>query len=302
MRCRTIPVRLRLPKAKSPRKRLHKKPLTFLFLIPSLIGVLLFFVLPFGMVIYYSLVNRPVGGECVGLDNFKALLDNKAFLLGAKNTGILLAVSVPLAVLLPLKLALWLERAIPMKSQLRTAFLSPMLVPIASVILVWQVLFHQNGTLNAYLGSHIDWFHSPWSILMVLLLYLWKNIGYHTILFTAALAAIPRTYIDMANLDGASRTKQFFKVKLPFLAPTIFFVVLMSLIASMKIFREVWLLTGSYPYESLYLLQHFMNNTFRTMDYQKLSAAALMLAVIMGALIAVLLRVESCLDRDTENE
>ncbi|MBR4655198.1 MAG: replication initiator protein A [Oscillospiraceae bacterium] len=200
------------------------------------------------------------------------------------------------------KLALWLERAIPMKSQLRTAFLSPMLVPIASVILVWRVLFHQNGTLNAWLGANTDWFHSTWSILMVLLLYLWKNVGYHTILFTAALAAIPRTYIDMANLDGAGRTRQFYTVKLPFLAPTIFFVVLMSLIASMKIFREVWLLTGSYPYESLYLLQHFMNNTFRTMDYQKLSAAALMLAVVMGALIAVLLAIERRLDRDTENE
>ena len=275
---------------------------TFLFLIPSLLGVLLFFVLPFGMVIYYSLVNRPVNGEFVGLENFKNLLENKAFLLGAKNTAILIGLSVPLAVLLPLKLALWLERAIPMKSQLRTAFLSPMLVPIASVVLVWQVLFHQNGTLNAFLEIHVDWFHSPWSILMVLLLYLWKNIGYHTILFTAALAAIPRTYVDMANLDGAGRTRQFFAVKLHFLAPTIFFVVLMSLIASMKIFREVWLLTGSYPYESLYLLQHFMNNTFRTMDYQKLSAAALMLAVVMGAVIAVLLGIEKKLDADTENE
>ena len=131
MRVQKLLAPLSLPKPKSPRKRFHKKPMTFLFLIPSLLGVLLFFVLPFGMVIYYSLVNRPVNGEYVGLDNFKALLGNKAFLLGAKNTGILLAVSVPLAVLLPLKLALWLERAIPMKSQLRTAFLSPMLVPIA---------------------------------------------------------------------------------------------------------------------------------------------------------------------------
>ena len=285
------------------KRRLHRKQShTFLFLIPSLLGVALFFVVPFGMVIYYSLVNRPVNGEFVGLQNFKSLLDNKAFLLGAKNTAILLGLSVPLAVMLPLKLALWLERAIPMKSQLRTAFLSPMLVPIASVVLVWQVLFHQNGTLNAYLTTRVDWFHSPWSILMVLLLYLWKNIGYHTILFTAALAAIPRTYVDMANLDGAGRTRQFFAVKIHFLAPTVFFVVLMSLIASMKIFREVWLLTGSYPYESLYLLQHFMNNTFRTMDYQKLSAAALMLAVVMGAVIAVLLSIERRLDQDTENE
>lgn len=284
------------------KRRQDRKSASFLFLLPSLAGVLLFFLLPFGMVIRYSLVNRPVDGEFVGLDNFKALLHNKAFLLGAKNTGILLAVSVPLAVLLPLKLALWLERAIPMKSQLRTALLSPMLVPVASVILVWQVLFHRNGSLNAWLGTHLDWFYSPWSILMVLLLYLWKNIGYHTILYTAALAAIPRTYIDMANLDGASRTRQFFAVKIHFLAPTIFFVVLMSLIASMKIFREVWLLTGSYPNQNLYLLQHFMNNTFRNMDYQKLSTAALLLATVLGALIALLLRLESKLDRDTEYE
>lgn len=274
----------------------------FGFLLPSLAGVLLFFLLPFGMVIYYSLVDRPVDGAVVGLQNFQALLRNKAFLLGAKNTAILLAISVPLAVLLPLKLALWLERAVPMKSQLRAAFLSPMLVPVASMLLVWQVLFHQNGTLNAWLGTHLDWFHSPWSIGMVLLLYLWKNIGYHTILFTAALAAIPKTYIDMANLDGAGRTRQFFAIKIHFLAPTIFFVVLMSLIASMKIFREVWLLTGSYPYESLYLLQHFMNNTFQSMDYQKLSAAALLLATVMGAVIALLLGIERRLDRDTENE
>lgn len=284
------------------KRRQDRKSASFLFLLPSLAGVLLFFLLPFGMVIYYSLVNRPVDGDFVGLDNYKALLHNKAFLLGAKNTGILLAISIPLAVLLPLKLALWLERAIPLKSQLRTALLSPMLVPVASVILVWQVLFHRNGSLNAWLGTHLDWFYSPWSILMVLLLYLWKNIGYHTILYTAALAAIPRTYIDMANLDGASRTRQFFAVKIHFLAPTIFFVVLMSLIASMKIFREVWLLTGSYPNQNLYLLQHFMNNTFRNMDYQKLSSAALLLATVMGAVIALLLGIERRLDRDTENE
>lgn len=284
------------------KRRQDRKSASFLFLLPSLAGVLLFFLLPFGMVICYSLVDRPVDGAFVGLQNFQALLRNKAFLLGTKNTAILLAISVPLAVLLPLKLALWLERAIPLKSQLRTALLSPMLVPVASVILVWQVLFHRNGSLNAWLGTHLDWFYSPWSILMVLLLYLWKNIGYHTILYTAALAAIPRTYIDMANLDGASRTRQFFAVKIHFLAPTIFFVVLMSLIASMKIFREVWLLTGSYPNQNLYLLQHFMNNTFRNMDYQKLSSAALLLATVMGAVIAVLLGIERRLDRDTEYE
>lgn len=284
------------------KRRLRNRDRSFWFLLPSLSGVLLFFVLPFGLIIYYSLVGNPITEEFVGLDNFRALLKNPAFLQASKNTAILSLVAVPLAVLLPLGLALLLDRAMPLKSWLRTAFLSPMLVPIASVVLVWQVLFHQNGSVNALLGVNVDWFHSPLGLVMVLLLCLWRNIGYHTILFAAGLAAVPRMYLDIAELDGAGKLRQFFSIKLRFLSSTLLFVTVMSLIMVMKIFREVYLLTGSYPYETLYLLQHFMNNTFRTMDYQKLCSAAILLATVMSAVIALLLRAENRIGRDLENE
>lgn len=291
-------------KSRSPmKKRLRRTSL--LFLSPSLLGVLVFFVLPFFMVVYYSIVSMPVHGRFVGLDNFKALFHNAAFLLGLKNTSILCFLAVPLAVMLSLGLALLLDRQLPLSGALRTAFLSPMLAPAASIILIWQVLFHQNGAVNAALAalglSGVDWFHSAWGRMVVVLLYLWRNLGYYILLFTAALAAVPRDLVDMAAMDGAGPVRRFFSVKLPCIAPTTLFVTMLSLISAMKIFREVFLLTGEYPDESLYLLQHFMNNTFYSMDYQKLSAAALVLLLIMGVVVALLFRLERRVGGDIEN-
>lgn len=278
---------------------------TLLFLFPSLLGALVFFVLPCGMVAYYALVDRPVGGEFVGLSNFLALMGNRAFLTGLKNTVLLCAGAVGLGLPLSLGLALLLEGNLPGRGLLRTVFLSPMLAPAVSVVLVWEVLFHQNGAVNAALNAlgmgGIDWFHTGWGRWMVLLLYLWKNLGLHTLLFTAALSAVPGELLDMAALDGAGRARRFFAVKLPFLTPTALFVVMLTLVSSMKLFREVWLLTGSYPYDYLYLLQHFMNNTFLSMDYPKLSAAALALAGLMCAVIGLLFWLEERAGRDLEH-
>lgn len=278
---------------------------TMLFVTPSLLGVAVFFVVPFVVVIRYAVTTRPVNGEFAGLENFRALLHNYAFQLAAKNTAILCLTAVPLAVGLSLGLALLLEREIPLRSHLRTAFLSPLMVPVASVVLLWQVLFHQNGVINAFLTGWgldpVDFFHSDWSRGMVLLLYLWKNLGYNMVLFTAGLAAVPKDLLDMAELEGASSLRKFFSIQLHYLGPTILFVTVLSFISAMKIFREVYLLTGAYPYESLYLLQHFMNNTFASMDYQKLCAAAILLALAVSVIIAVLFRVERRLGKDVEN-
>ena len=299
------------PAPRNKRKKLstelkNRRRASWFFLSPSIAGVTLFFVAPFAMVIYYAVTSRAVNGEFVGLDNFRALFQNNAFLRAAVNTLILLGSAVPLAVLLSLGLALLLEREIPGKSFLRSAFLSPLMVPVASVVLIWQVLFHQHGVVNTFLSGFgieaVDWFHSSWSRFVVLLLYLWKNLGYNMILFTAALAAVPREHLEVAELEGAGRWRTFWSVKLPYLSSTILFVTILSLISAMKIFREVYLLTGAYPYETLYLLQHFMNNTFASMDYQKLSTAAIVLAAAMSVVIAVLFLVEWRIGKDAKNE
>ena len=274
------------------------------FLMPSLLGVGLFFILPFGVVVYYSMIDGVSSKNFVFLDNFTRLFENAAFRMAARNTLKFSAMAVPLAVVLPICLALMLECRIPGKSQFRTFFLSPMMVPVASVVLIWQVLFNYNGTVNEFLmlfgAKRIDWLQSDYSMIVVLLLFLWKNLGYNMILFMSGLANIPKDLLEAADVAGASESYKFFAIKLRYLSPTVLFVTILSVISSFKVFREVYLLTGDYPYESLYMLQHFMNNTFRSLDYQKLSAAAVVMAIVMVALIALLFKIEDWFGKDVE--
>ena len=274
------------------------------FLAPSLLGVGLFFVLPFGVVVYYSMIDGVASKNFVFLENFRRLFQNSAFRLAAANTLKFSGLAVPLAVVLPILLALLLECRIPAKSQFRSFFLSPMMVPVASVVLIWQVLFNYNGTVNEFLmgfgAQRIDWLQSDYSMIVVVLLFLWKNLGYNMILFMAGLANIPKELLEVADVEGASPAYKFFAIKLRYLSPTMLFVTILSLINSFKVFREVYLLTGDYPYESLYMLQHFMNNTFRSLDYQKLSAAAVVMAIVMVVLIALLFRLEDWFGKDVE--
>ena len=274
------------------------------FLSPSLLGVGVFFIIPFGVVVYYSLIDGVGSRNFVGLQNFTRLFQNSAFMMAAKNTLQFSVIAVPLAVVLAILLALMLEARIPLKSQFRTFFLSPMMVPVASVVLIWQVLFNYNGTVNELLllfgAEKIDWLQSDHCQWVVMLLFLWKNLGYNMILFMASLANIPKELLEVADVEGASEFYKFFAIKLRYLSPTVLFVTILSLINSFKVFREVYLLTGDYPYESLYMLQHFMNNTFRSLDYQKLSAAAVVMALVMVVIIAILFWIEDRFGKDVE--
>ena len=280
----------------------HERFTTSFFLLPSYIGVALFYVAPFLLVFYYALTDN--GGDFCGFENFTALFQNYAFRNAAKNTAVFSAIAVPLAVLVPLLLALLLMQKLPFKSIFRTVLISPLMVPVASVVLVWEVLFHNNGVVNQLLealgGAGIDWFKSDWNQVTIVLLYLWKNIGYNMILFMAALGGIPKGSLEAAALDGASSARTFFAIKLPYLSSTILFVTILSIINSFKVFREVYLLTGAYPYDSLYMLQHFMNNTFTSLNYQKLSCAALVMGLVMIALIGILFWIDGKLGRDIE--
>ena len=294
-----------MDKSRQIRKKIRADFLRSLcFLMPSLLGVGVFFILPFGVVVYYSMIDGVASRNFVALENFRKLFQNSAFKLASINTLKFSAMAVPLAVVLAIVLALMLECRIPMKSQFRTFFLSPMMVPVASVVLIWQVLFNYNGTINEFLllfgADKIDWFQSEHSQIVVIILFLWKNLGYNMILFMAGLANIPKDLLEAADVAGASESYKFFAIKLRYLSPTVLFVTILSLISSFKVFREVYLLTGDYPYETLYMLQHFMNNTFKSLDYQKLSAAAVVMALVMVVLIALLFWIEDKFGKDVE--
>lgn len=275
------------------------------WLMPSILGVLIFFLIPFGVVMYYSVLDNPIFANFVGLDNFNNLFHNTAFLRASRNTGIFTLIAVPLSVVMSLWLAFALNARIPGKSWLRTCFLCPLMVPIASVVLVWQVIFHYHGTLNQVTElfgmEPVDWLKTNWSYMVLTVMFLWKTLGYNMILFMSAIAGIPQDIIEVAELEGAGGWYKFVHIKLRYLSPTILFVTILSIISSFKMFREVYLLTGDYPYESMYLLQHFMNNTFNSLDYQKLSSAAVLLSLVMIIIIGFMFLAERKFGEDVED-
>ncbi|MBR4085086.1 MAG: sugar ABC transporter permease [Lachnospiraceae bacterium] len=294
------------------KKKLHKntkrkrklKRSSGLFIAPSFLGVLLFFVIPFIVVIFYSVVDNPISKSFVGLDNYTMVLQNNAFKRAVTNTFKFSVVAVPLAVLLSLLLAIMLEAKLPFRSQFRTFFLSPMMVPVASIVLIWQVLFSYNGAVNdlmAHFGvEKIDWLKSEYSHVVIVLLFLWKNLGYNMILFMAALASIPKDILEVARLESANAFQTFFYIKVRYLSSTFLFVTIMSLINSFKVFREVYMLTTDYPYDTIYMLQHFMNNMFNKLDYQKLSSAAVLMSLVMVVIIGILFLTEKYFGKDVE--
>lgn len=292
----------RAPKTKK-RSKLNKHTMAP-FLAPSIIGVSVFFLLPFLVVIFYSFVDNPVTKEWVWFENFVKLVKNNSFKRAVRNTATFTGIAVPLAVILSLLLAIVLEQKIPGRSQFRTFFLSPMMVPIASVVLIWRVLFDYNGVVNEFISRFgaqpIDWLKSDYALVAIVPLYLWKNLGYNMILFMAALGNVPRDIIEVAQLESANAWQIFWHIKIRYLSPTILFVTIMSIISSFKVFREVYLLTGDHPVASLYMLQHYMNNMFKSLDYQKLSAAAILMSLVMIVLIGALFLIENRFGKDVE--
>lgn len=284
-------------KSLSIRRLLRRDTLpALLFLGPSLIGFSIFYLIPFVIGISYSLKSSPVDGSFVGLANYGDLLNSSSFRRAAMNTFLFTAISVPLMVVVSLFLAMMLNRSVYVRNWLRTAYVMPLVVPVASIILIWQVLFDWNGTVNAILhgmGLHrIDWMKTDWARGVVMMVYLWKNIGYNMILFLAGLQNIPKDYYETADVEGAGPLRKLTGITLVYLTPTTFFVVLMSIINSFKVFRETYLVAGDYPHDSIYMLQHYMNNMFLSLDIQKLTAAATMMAAAILILVTVLLAIE----------
>ncbi|RKN63006.1 carbohydrate ABC transporter permease [Paenibacillus ginsengarvi] len=263
----------------------------WLFLGPSGIGFGLFYLIPFVMGVVYSFMDSSVGGHFVGLDNYRELLASSSFRKAASNTFYFSAVSVPLMLVLSLSLAMLLNENVYFRKWLRTSYVMPLVVPVASIILIWQMLFDWNGSMNAWLNlfgfDRVDWMKSNAARNVVIVVYLWKNIGYNVILFLAGLQQIPKDYYETAQVEGAGRLRQFASITLVNLTSTTFFVVMMSIINSFKVFRETYLIAGDYPHDSIYMLQHYMNNMFASLDIQKMTAAATLmvgciLLIVMG--------------------
>lgn len=265
----------------------------WLFLAPSLCGVVLFVLAPFAETLRRS-VTDTMGRQFVGAANYTAVLGNSAFQLAVKNTVRFVAFCVPLLLVFSLALALALRgkalKGTPWAELYRTTFLLPMALPVASLALLWKVLFAQNGLVNAAFGTQCDFMGSDAAFWVLIATYLWKNIGYDSILWSSGLDAISADLYEAAAVDGANTWRQFTAITLPNLLPTLAVTAVLSLLNTFKVFREAYLVAGAYPQESMYLLQHLFNNWFLALDLPRLSAAAVMMAAALGVLIAALVK------------
>lgn len=233
-----------------------------------------------------------IGSRWVGIQNYVTVMGNAAFQWAIANTGKFTAVCIPLLIVISLALAVLLYSIPAVGSALRSIFLMPMAVPAASVVLVWKVLFHEKGLINSALltfgRNGVNWMGSDAAFWMLVISYLWKNLGYTMILWTAGLSAIPEVIYEAAQVDGATKWQTFLHITLPNLKGTAYAITVMSLLNSFKVFREAWLVAGDYPHESMYLLQHLYNNWFRELDFDKIAAASVMTYAVVFILIGFL--------------
>lgn len=269
----------------------------YIFVLPCLMGYFVFFAIPFVVSLYYSFTKGIGAAEFVGFDNFINLLNSESFRLAAKNTIKFNLVSVPLVMITSLAFALLLNSKLRGVSYFRKFFILPLVIPVASVVLFWQIFFDGQGVLNGILSimniQPVDWLNSNKAFYILVLLYIWKNCGYNIILFLAGLNNIPSYYYEAAYIDGCGKVRAFFKITLYFLQPTIFFVFIISIINSFKVYREAFSLAGAYPHSSIYMLQHFMNNNFYNLNYQRLSTSAFLVFILIIILVYILFKFKS---------
>lgn len=260
----------------------------FLFIFPSFLGVCIFWLIPYLDVIRRSFFSA-VSNQFTGWENYRTIFHNQAFLLAAGNTLRFFAICIPLLVALSLLIAVCLTRQKKRMQLLKSMFLLPMAIPVASVALLWKLLFDSQGLLNHLLSlfsiESIDWMHTGASFFVLVISYLWRNLGYDIVLWVAGLSAIPTALYEAARVDGAGEWKCFIKITMPNLLPSLFTIVVLSLLNGFKVFREAYLVAGDYPQDQMYLLQHLFNNWYRDLSLDKMAAAA----VVTGGVILVLI-------------
>lgn len=273
----------------------------WLFVLPGFAGVLVFYLFPFLDVVRRSFVSA-MGGGFVGSANYRAVAANEAFGLAATNTLRFAAVCLPLLLLLSLGLAVLLKSLLTTSGRrpgaagaarlAKSAYLVPLAVPAASIVLLWQLVFDARGLLNGWLSvlgiQGRDWMHTEAAFGVLVFSYLWKNMGYDVVLWLAGLASVPEELYEAARVDGAGRAVCFFRITLPFIRPMAVTISIISFLNSFKVFREAYLVAGNYPQDRIYLLQHLFNNWFRELSMDKMAAGAVLLALVILVLVLFL--------------
>jgi multiple sugar transport system permease protein len=278
------------------RARLYHPITPYLFVLPYLV---FFVALRFGPSIIglgmsfteWTIVGTP---EFIGLANYQDMLTDRRFHTALKNTVVFVAGTVPGLIAFSLMIAIFLNQNYKGRGLGRVAIFTPYVLMSTVVGVIWTWLLEKDfGLINVYLGklgiSGLPWLVDPdYAMLGIILTTIWWTVGYNTILFLAGLQDIPEEYYEAAQIDGASQIQSFLRITLPLLSPTMFMVILLSIINSFQVFDQVYVMTSGGPGTATLTLVQYIYTTafqFRKMGYGSAVASVLFAILIVFALL-----------------
>jgi multiple sugar transport system permease protein len=271
----------------------------WVFISPALVLLLLFIVYPIAYLFYLSFTAGSFtssGTYWVGLKNYWRLLLNTDFWQVIGNTVYFTVATVIPSLVIPLGLAVLLNRSLALRGILRTAYFLPSIISLVAAGLGFRWLFEQEGAINSFLTSFglqaIPWLgDKSWAMIVLIILSTWKQLGFNMVVFLAGLQTIPPSRYEAAELDGANEWQQFWHITLPGLRPTLVFTTITTVIFTLRSFEQVYVITGGGPLNSTNLLVYYIyQEAFAQFDFGYAAAAATVLLGITLLLVYLQLR------------
>ena len=270
----------------------EEKYAALIFIMPALLGTFIFIIIPVFCSFALSFCNWDLLGsiQYAGLSNYKEIFNDDLFFKIFANTAVFaLSVSI-FGVIIPLVLAGILNSKIRGSEFYKTAYFLPFITPMVVIAIVWQWIFDPNiGILNNVLRLHINWLYDThYAMLALIIVSVWKLIGYNMIIFLSSLSGISQSLFEAAKIDGANSFQVFKNVTVPMLSPAIFFVVIITAISSFQVFDLIFLMTEGGPLDSTNVLVYAVyQNAFEYFNIGKASEIAYVLFVIVLVLTLI---------------
>ncbi len=276
--------------------RYYGKLAPYLFLLPAAIVLVIFFFIPFFQTIALSFMdytNSIYHTQFAGLDNYVKLFHSPIFYKVLFNTFIYLVVAVPVLAIVPLFLAVLLNRQIRGLTLYKILIYLPVIVSIVVAAIAFKWLYADDGILNFIVTNtgleKIGWLTDPnWALYSVIIVTIWKGIGYYMMIYLAALMSVPKELYEACEIDGAGFFTKHLTVTIPHIMPTIALVTTISAISAMKVFAEIYVMTKGGPLNSSKTIVYYIyERAFENLDLGFASAMAVVLLVIVLALSLV---------------
>lgn len=257
-----------------------------LLVLPALAGTFVFIIIPVFFSFYLSFCKWDLLSniEFVGLKNYFELLSSSNFGLIIQNTFVFAISTAIISIILPLILAAVLNNKIRGSEFFKTAYFLPFITPMIVIAIAWEWIFDpNNGLLNYVLRAHINWLYDTKTAMIALIIVsAWKLIGYNMVIFLSGFSAINPNLYEASKIDGANAVQTFFRITLPMLSPTIFFVLVITTISSFQVFDLIYLMTQGGPMDSTNVLVYWIyKNAFEFFNIGEASAGAYILFLII---------------------